>query len=127
MLDEPDRETLALQELARRRSRLKMRVLCVFLLIGLPIGFGGYLLVREAQFAMTDNGSTAVSFPYLSGVGFLVPFLLFGFIGRWVAMAMLRMRMPAWVDDLARLYAVERDLLTRTTDLLAELDGAPVD
>jgi hypothetical protein len=37
------------------------------------------------------------------------------------------MRMPAWVDDLVRLYAVERDLLTRTTDLLAELDGAPVD
>lgn len=115
-----DREGLALIDLGQRRTRLRSRILFVFLIAGAALGVPGYMIVREIQFAMAG-----VAFPKLSAaIGFFVPFAGCGAAGLAVARRMLRLRMNAWLDDVSRHYKVKRERLTEVTDLLEAAERA---
>jgi len=113
-----DREGIALQDLGQRRTRLRTRILFVFLIAGAALGVPGYVVMREIQFALAG-----FAFFRLSAVGFAAPIFATGAVGLAVARRVVRARTGAWLDELARQYQVKRERLAEVTELVDAAEG----
>ncbi|MCA9623172.1 MAG: hypothetical protein KC731_29335 [Myxococcales bacterium] len=115
------REAAALDALARRRRRAKVGTLLPFLVLGIVVGAVGYAVVRDWQFAMTDQGGGhGLSFPVISGVGFILPFVVLAGIGEVVARRVVRRRTPRWIEQVARDHGMPASALASVAELLAD-------
>jgi hypothetical protein len=102
-LDLDARELDAATALGQRCSGLETRVLFVAVVLGVIAGVPGWFVVQELQFRLID-----AAFLYANALGFIGPVLGSALLGRHVARLLMRQRMPAWLDELARVHQLPR-------------------
>jgi hypothetical protein len=108
-----DAEDVAARELGRRMSRLTTVVTLVCVLGGFAASVAIFLALVAAQWRWRGEAEVklTVATSALVGVGGSV------LIARWVRSALLRLRAPAWIDELAGYHRVTRERLEEIASL----------
>ncbi len=112
-MEAADREFAAGKDLTRRIQRLRAVVIASFVALAVAGGIAGYWALRTMLL-----GRLGWHVPYVTAVvGTGVPFLSVMAASRWVVRGMLRVRLPAWVDELAGRHHVAPESLREYTSL----------
>ena len=118
-VDRPEDELAALRELARRRGRVKTRVLFAILMAGAILGLVGCALTTSIQLALFNQAWLVISI----ALGFFPIFVASASVALRLARWAARRPTDAWVSELAATHRLDRDALAEEVRLLHGIEA----